>query len=200
MVQSMSMKAELRDRWTPDQTSALNLAFEKGSLDELQGLESFEDRLDIRGSRVSAIIRHRRFSDLDLSFSSWPLPGQFLYSELRNCLFDQADVPANLDHKFFACSFRQARMARVVLRGVFEDCDFERANLHNAGGSAVRFQGCSFKLANLTGAHLMRCSFERCDFQGAKFRNGSFAGSRFIDTRLDQSHLGNTIMERVIHD
>ena len=172
----------------------MNRALEKA---ELPGAAAHGGRKDLRGLVVSVIVRRRRLESIDFSFSIWKLPAQFIFSEVRDSLFDQAEVGASLDHAFCRCSFKKAKLARVVLRGVFESCDFAGANLRDAGASDVRFAGCSFAGANLTRAHFLRCSFVDCDFSHAYFGEGSLAGSTIEGSVVDKESLRSTLLERV---
>ena len=190
--------AELRDRWGTGDSEEVNRALEKGDAARLQSPFGVVDaRIDLRGLTVSVIIKHRRLSALDFSHSVWKLAGQFIFSELEDCRFDHAEVPANLDRKFVRCSFQKAKMSRRLFRGVLEECDFTGANLRDAAGSEVTFKRCSFRGANLLKAHFLRCHFEDCDFSGASFGLGSLAGSKLERCQLDRDALGDTLLERV---
>src|SRR5688572_12612947 len=103
------LAATLAGRWSEELINALNKALEKGNVDQLSVLDPIDGRVDLRGLLVSVIIKHRKFERIDFSHSAWILAGQFLFSDLQDCCFDYAELGANLDHKFFKCSFLKAK-------------------------------------------------------------------------------------------
>lgn len=192
--------AQLRDRWDAARQKEINRALEKhGQPDRSTlGLDLVDGRTDLRGCEIGVVLERRHLADIDFSHTVWELPAQLLFCEVRNCVFDHAKGGAALDRKFSGCSFRSAKLSRVIFRGAFEDCAFDGATIRDAKANGARFVRCSFRRANLTRAHLLRCTFEECDFSEAYFGEGSLSGSILERCSIDRTALATTLMERVV--
>jgi len=185
----------LQARWTEEQVEKVNQCLVKGKLlDSPFGL--FETRIDLRGLPLKEFIKGKTLEGINFTFMTRVFAAQIGMSKVNDCIFSGAELDINLGKVFKNCVFEKAKMKEVCLRGEFEDCSFEGANMSSCKGDSVKFINCSFKRANLTKVQLTNCLFEKCTFDGARMAGGSLHSSEFITNHPDSQQLGNTIMER----
>lgn len=200
----------LRSRWDESVAEAINKRLQKSSsADSPYG--EYQGRIDVRGLPIMLQMKSENVAlagskpiplssvppirVMDFAFAQLRGFGQFCDVEMEDCIFDGAAIGANWARTFRRCSFVQASMKRAQLQGVFEDCDFSRADLSMSRSSRLsRFIRCKFSGTNLRSAQWVNVIFERCIFETAKFGNGSLGGSRFIGSRPTETQLATTIM------
>lgn len=185
---------ELRIRWESAQVQNLSKALGKGRPCSPYGKTS-TGHDDFRGFELSVFFKSVEITKVDFSYSKKARFGQFVFSTVKDCLFDAVDFPSNLGSLFCHCSFRKASLKGAVLRGKFDHCDFSNANLTGSIGSEVTFIGCDFSRASLRKASLTHCRFENCSFEGTKFGSGSVSGSEFVNGFPEHKTLGNTLVD-----
>lgn len=186
----------LRERWTPELTSAfgreLVLASQRpgAAFPASPFGTTAAGRVDVRGARLTTPIRHLRATGVDLSDVVFADGASALESELEDCVLDRIDMRrVFVRRRFVDCSFIGAKLTGARLGGVFEGCDFSDATLARSVASGVRFERCSFTGASLRDVMwTTRCVFGHCQFDGVAAFTGSLAGSVFVGpTRPDLS-------------
>lgn len=190
----------LRERWGPDQTTAVAAQFLAAS--RTRGQPDFESPfgtteqglLDLRGLTLHQSVRYATVRGADFSGAVFAA-STVSESELERCRFDRCDLRGRfVGRRFTGCSFVGARLQQARLGAVFTECDFTKANLSGSVASGVRFERCDFTRARLGSIMwTQRCVFDQCVFDGLISCSGSVAGSRFIGTRPDS-------LERCITD
>ncbi|MCP4871459.1 MAG: pentapeptide repeat-containing protein [Proteobacteria bacterium] len=204
------MDQSLKDRWLPADVERLisQLSTPKGasgrSLPDWGGFPTIDQHVDLRGIPMPNTFRLKHLSGLDLSGAQWAEANRIFPAEncgdminvrAVDCRFDRGRFNAIYDY-FERCSFARATFAGGRLRGQFIDCDFSRANLSHTHGGAT-YVRCNFAGASFKGAHWKGSTFKDCTFTGARFGFGSFVGSKFIRTSLDDVDLKDTLMDKV---
>jgi uncharacterized protein YjbI with pentapeptide repeats len=195
--------AELIERWTETMMKQLNEEIAKAGKQRKPFPASPFGRtpvglVDFRGFTLREGIMRMELQDHDLYLMRCDWAGAFVDCKVKGSVLDKIKIDGRfVGTRFEGDSFRSASMSNSSLGGIFQFCDFSKANLSKAGGNGVRFIDCLFTEANLKQANLMRCYFERCTFDGAKFHNGSLAGSTFKDVDVTKVEWGNTIMDHV---
>lgn len=191
----MSRSACLRSRWDPSAVELVNQLLARGeSIESPFGI--VDGRIDLRGITLREFIKGKTIESCDFTSALREWAGQIGMSTLVDCVFCDATIDTNLGTKFERCVFDAAQMKGVVLRGMFTDCSFRRANLTSALGDGVKFERCVFDGANLRKAQLTRCRFITCSFSDARFGSGSFASSSFVGGAPIEAQLGTTVTER----
>jgi len=188
---------DLRMRWDSTQVQKLSKALGSGSPCSPYGKTS-RGYDDFRGFELSVFFKSVEITKVDFSYSKKARVGQFVFSTIKDSLFDAVDFPSNLGSHFTHCSFKKASLKGAVLRGKFDHCDFSNANLAGSIGSEVVFVDCDFSRASLRKASFTHCRFENCSFEGTKFGSGSVAGSEFISGFPEHSTLGNTLVNGAV--
>ena len=99
------------------------------------------------------------------------------------------------------CDFRDADLSGMDLR----DRDFSKALLRKANCEGTRFDGCTFKGADLAFIQARGAVFDNCDLSGqhlgyvdftnASLRNANAKGARFQNARLDGAVLSGATLE-----
>ena len=188
-------EAELRARWDAGTAGAINQSLVRGkAVDSPYG--SVDDRVDLRGIEIREFIKGKKIESFDFSAAVREFAGQFGMSTVVDCVFRGATIDTNLGTRFERCFFDTAKVNGVVLRGVFVDCSFQKANLTTALGDSVTFERCTFDGANLRKAQLTASHFIDCSFTDTRFGSGSLASSTFIGSAPRENQLGTTLMER----
>jgi len=187
-IRSTSDIGRLRSRWTPAQTNIINERLAKGAIDA---------GTDLRGIRLLNPVNGHTFKNVDFSFCTADVMGQFLKVTLEGCGFCGAELGnTNFWADASICDFSNARFH--VLNGRYEDCSFAGADLTKLNQRGLTFVRCDFRHANFRKATLVSCIFDHCTWGDNKFRSGSLCGSTFIGDRPSPVSLGNTMLDDVI--
>ena len=186
----------LKARWSPQQTlqGAASLSAESDSSFPVVD----DEYIDLRGLLITKILKNAAIKSVDLSGAKLENFAQFSMCRVEKTRFNFASLQTNLGNSFIACDFKSAGLSGAVLRARFEACDFSMADLSGTRGNERHFVGCNFTGTNFRKAILLHCVFEDCKFENCKFHNGSFAFSTFVRSPINDSELGNTLMEKVI--
>jgi len=183
-----STTRELRERWSPEVTSAYERELVTAAQRPATGFpsspfgETEAALIDLRGARLTTPIRFQRLAGADLSDVTFADGASVTESELEGCRLDRVDMRGVfVRRRFVDCSFVGAKLSGARLGGEFVDCNFSNANLSRTVASGAVFERCTFTGANLRGVMwTTRCVFVHCDFEGVTTLTGSVAGSVFI--------------------
>lgn len=187
---------DLCDRWDEIRILAAYAFLEGKGLPPFPELDS--GLADLRGLVISKFIRNANIVAVDLSGSKFEGFGQFGMCTVDKSRFFYTSLQTNIGRHFSSCDFSSSNLSGCVLRGKFENCDFSGANLSSVRGTEAQFLGCKFEKTNLRKASLIHCLFEDCKFQNCRFANGSLAFSKFKNTKIPETDLGNTLIEKVV--
>jgi uncharacterized protein YjbI with pentapeptide repeats len=137
--------------------------------------------IDLRGLDAGGeglAIRYLTLERVDLSFARGALTT--FESEISDSRFDAVTLTGQprFSRRFDRCSFRGARLTRLLLGPRVIDCDF-------TGTRAQRLQSAPNTVFE-------RCRFDEADLSGAVFRDTSFIDCSFAATRLSDA----TVFER----
>lgn len=206
--------AQLRARWVTEVAQEINVCLSRtgaatSPFGEIDGL------VDLRGLPLSSILKSETIAmaapkpiplksvppikKMDFSHGHFVGGGQFSSVEVEDCRFDFFELGSNWRRLFRRCSFVKAKLKRAHLGGIFEDCDFSKADLSQSVAGVpdrfvrCNFQGCSFKRASWT-----RVVLEHCDFSQATFGKGTFHGATFTGGAPSREQFGDTIVDRAV--
>lgn len=183
----------LRQRWS-DATTAIALEYLNGKTQAELSLTP-QGLVDLQGVAIEDFIKDKQLQDLDLSACVLKGFGQFGFCRFENCNFSDAALGTNLGRQFFRCNFQKANLQNAVLRGEFQDCDFDGARLVAASGNQIKFCRCSFRQTNFKRAILLNCVFEDCVMENCVFGGGSLGKAKFEHTNVDEVDFSDTILD-----
>ncbi|GAB3617770.1 hypothetical protein GCM10027416_23270 [Okibacterium endophyticum] len=137
--------------------------------------------IDLRGLDAGAeglAIKYLTLERIDLGFARGALTT--FESEISDSRFDGVTLTGQprFSRKFERCSFRGAKLTRLLLGPHVIDCDF-------TGTTATRLQSAPNTVFE-------RCRFDDADLSGAVFRDTSFIDCSFVGTRFSEV----TVFER----
>jgi len=165
-------------------------------LSKLTFLQCHEGRWDLRGMDFSRTPWHKFSVDVELTPGyrapfTFALGGKYVF---RRVAFRDADLSyANLGQaRLEKCHFENVLFCHANYVGVgdphstFVQVDFFRADMRGAtlGLEGARYEGCSFREADMRGVHGYDGYFVGCDFSNARLEEVDFEASHFIDCRF----------------
>lgn len=194
MPYSTRERKELRARWSPVRTTAVNSGLSK-ALSEGDGLGRHAQRVDLRGVAITGNVIYKTLAGLDLSCCSFEGFGQFNSCRFTDCLFLAADIRNNLKKAFERCSFQAARLSEVTIGETFGVCDFSGSRWSRVFAVGASFTECVFTNVRFDQVKLLDCTFKRCEFGGARFSRSELGSTVFVGSTINLEQFTDCFME-----
>ncbi|MDN5216397.1 pentapeptide repeat-containing protein [Fulvivirgaceae bacterium BMA12] len=195
------IKRELIDRWKTVEGQQLLakiivVIIHNRSLEEVQGLEKYADRWDLRGATLSIQKTERKIEGAGTSFTE-----RYGTLKLKNLVVESIDFShADISYSWWErccvsnCLFEETKARELrVYASHFLNCNFQKTNFtysylnQNIGKSSgsfksVNFIECNLKECIFSFPKIESCTFDTCNlvatnFDGSRFRNCKFKGS-----------------------
>ena len=185
---------QLRDRWAEIPLGNIRDRLLKTICASEFGLTA-DGLCDYRGIEISESLHKVAVADTDFSYAVMKrgqLVGNFVRSR-----FTKSRLETNVALSFDRCDFADANLSECWMRGVFENCSFERTKLDAASVTKARLANCTFVGNGLRETIFRNCTFEGCTFTDCNFEEGSLAGSTFKHCKFVNVFTRDVSMNRV---
>ncbi len=208
---SRKLKKELRERWSTDLDFEINRNLKKENWKDKstpnvrwmhQPFGVTENgKIDFRGFPFREPSKYQFISNIDFSYShslheivdgyGMSQGGSFIYTIMEDCVFIEAEMPANLSESFTDCDFSGAVFESTRISADFNSCHFVKSKMKDVLVSGKKFVNCDFTKSNLAKSSFYTCYFENCIFDDAKFSGTNISGSTFVNTRPSDAQIAS---------
>ncbi|MCG8711078.1 pentapeptide repeat-containing protein [Brenneria sp. 4F2] len=208
---SRKVKKELRGRWSAELDFEINRGLKKENWKDksipnvrwmLQPFGLTErGKIDFRGFPFREPSKYHHIYNIDFSYShslheiidgyGMSRGGSFIDTIMEDCVFIDAEMPANLSGIFTGCDFSGAVFESTRINADFNSCHFIKAKMRDILVSGKKFINCDFSKSNLAKSSFYTCYFDNCIFDDAKLTGTNISGSTFVNTRPSEFQIAS---------